>query len=97
MQNTGAITANGGNGGNTGGTGATISMQGTAVNNSVALTCQGGTGGTGQGGGGGSIFLNAAPNGPTVNSGTLSVAAGASSHGNFGSGTIVIDGVTEGP
>ena len=70
-----------------------IRIEGNGVTNTAALTCNGGTGGE-LGGIGGRIILYSSPNGPTMNTGALSVAGGAGDDAaDSGSiGDISIDG-----
>ena len=98
--NTGTITLNGGAGSGisgSNGSGGNVNMYGVAVINTAAITCDGSSGSV-TGGGGGSITLFSSSGGPTVNSGTLTVDGGiATDASNDGSsGSIQIDGVTEG-
>ena len=93
VQNNGALTANGGTGGSDAGGGGSILLQGTLVTNSGTISCAGGAS-TSFGGAGGGIILNSEPDGPTNNTGTLSVVAGSGA-GDGGTGTITIDGVIE--
>ena len=94
VNNSGAITANGGSATNTGGDssgafGGEVVMYGAAVINTAAITCNGGDGAV-DGGLGGAIIMFSSVSGPTVNSGTLSVASGTGASAD-GIGSIQID------
>ena len=93
VQNAASITDDGGQGTSIGGVGGTVELLGVTVNNSKAISCDGGAGAD-LGGDGGAIHLFSSM-GPSVNSGTLSVAGGAATVAGNG-GTVLVDGIVTG-
>ena len=95
-----AISCRGGDATGADGSGAnagSVYIVGSSATNSAAISCIGGAGDGADepGGDGGFIDLFASPNGPSMNSGTLSVAGGTGTPPGV-SGTIDIDGTVTG-